>query len=377
LELTSRLALLACLQLNGTFDMFDMQEKHTAAERRPPERHGAMSPEKQFSAMHVRMERRSTMLGVLLLGFGVVVMTPACGSGSSGSGPGGSGGGPPNPDQPAECPATIDVPCMRYRIPLDGNPSTDVALRDKYIAAFGSACYMSAADTPTFDCFYQKWQDACADAVKIAEVYGAAPFDEGYTCQPVGNGDYTLQVGPDVANKITIHYQPAPRQTPLVEIDGVPTEVSGPYRNLVEPADVGPGNKFDRDSGMVDADGGSLEQRQWVLEVNRKKNGSQIHSDLAGFTWPCKGEDGGLTTCEEPDFLGDPDKKPLEYPATEAQVHHVVPVKDERCCPWGTNSYKNAAVISAQAQPVFHEQGPAGGRGEEAQRSGGVQSVMR
>jgi len=59
-------------------------------------------------------------------------------------------------------------PCMRYRIPLVGNPSTDVALRAKYIAAFGSACYMSAANT--FDCFYQDWKAACADAVKIGEV---------------------------------------------------------------------------------------------------------------------------------------------------------------------------------------------------------------
>jgi hypothetical protein len=297
---------------------------------------------------------RSAMLGLLVLGFGGATMTGACGP--SGSGLGGSGGGPPNPDQPTECPAPVEVPCMRYRIPLDGNPSTDVALRDKYIAAFGSACYTSEANT--FDCFYQKWEAACADAVKIAEIYGAAPFDKGYTCQPVGNGDYTLQVGPDVANKITIYYQAAPRQTPLVEIDGVPTEVTGPYRNLVDPADVGPGNKFDRNSGVVDDDGGFLEQRQWVLEVNRKKNGGQIRSDLAGFTWPCKGEDGALTTCEEPDFLGDPDEKPLEYPATEAQVHHVVPMKDKRCCPWGTNSYKNAAVISAQLNQFFTNNDP-------------------
>ena len=118
---------------------------------------------------------------------------------------------------------------MRYHIPLFGNPSMDVALRNKYIAAFGDACYMSVSNT--FDCFYEKWQAACADAVKIAEVAGAAPFNKGYTCQPVGNGDYTLQVGPDVANKITINYQAAPLQTPLIEVDGVPTEVICPYRN--------------------------------------------------------------------------------------------------------------------------------------------------
>ena len=132
---------------------------------------------------------------------------------------------------------------MRYHIPLDGNPSTDVALRNKYIAAFGAACYMSEVNT--FDCFYKKWQDACADAVKMAEVAGNAPYDKGHTCQPVaGTGDYTLQVGSDVANKLTINYQAAPRQTPLVEIDGVPTEVNGPYRNLSEPKTLGPGGRL-------------------------------------------------------------------------------------------------------------------------------------
>ncbi len=58
---------------------------------------------------------------------------------------------------------------------------------NKYIAAFGSACYMSEVNT--FDCFYKEWQDACADAVKIAEVSGNAPFDKGYTCKPDGVGN--------------------------------------------------------------------------------------------------------------------------------------------------------------------------------------------
>ena len=31
---------------------------------------------------------------------------------------------------------------------------------------------------------------------------------------------------------------------------------------------------------------------------------------------------------------------------TSPQVHHIVPTKDKRGCPWGTNSNKNAAVIS-------------------------------
>jgi len=225
-------------------------------------------------------------------------------------------------------------------IPLVGNPSTDVALRTKYIAAFGSACYMSEFDT--FDCFYRKWQDACADAVKIGEVSGNAPYDKGYMCQPVaGTEDYTLQIGSDVANLITINYQAAPRQTPLTDVNGVPTEVNGPYRNLTDPADVGPGEPFsDTNSGIPDGDGGVLNQKEYVLQVNRKQNGGKIRSDLAGFTWTCKGADGGDTTCEEPEFLEDPDSQPksMFYADTGAQVHHVVPMSDKRCCPWGTNS---------------------------------------
>ncbi|MEO7327155.1 MAG: hypothetical protein ABI193_01165, partial [Minicystis sp.] len=149
------------------------------------------------------------MLCSLVLSLVGLVMMGACGS----SEPGPPGSCPTPPDPPTEetttCPAQVEKPCMRYHIPLVGNPSTDVVLRSKYIGEFGSACYMSEFDT--FDCFYEKWQDACADAAKIGEVSGNASYDQGYTCQPVGNGDYTLQIGSDVANYITINYQAAPR----------------------------------------------------------------------------------------------------------------------------------------------------------------------
>ena len=268
-------------------------------------------------------------------------------------GPGGAGG-TQNPDTPTECPAPVENPCMRYHIPLVGNPSTDVALRNKYIAAFGSACYMS--EVGTFDCFYKKLQAACADAVRIGEVSGNAPYDTSYTCQPVaGTEDYTLQIGSDVANKIPINYQAAPRQTPLTEINGVPTEVSGPYRNLTDPAGVGPGNEFEGNSGIPDGDGGVLNQKKWIVQVNSNAHDGGVRSDLAGFTWPCKGEDGGLTTCIEPDFLPDPEDL---VGATKPNVHHIVPMKDKRCCPWGTNSYKNAAVISRKLNEFFTNNNP-------------------
>ncbi|MDC0748674.1 hypothetical protein [Polyangium mundeleinium] len=231
---------------------------------------------------------------------------------------------------------------MRYRIPLVGNPKEDVALRSKYIAAFGSACYMSEAGT--FDCFYQTWEAACADAVKIGEVSGNAPYDKGYTCQPVGNGDYTLQVGPDPAIKIPIKYEDALLQSSLIEVKSVPTEVSGPYRNLVEVTTIKPDKDFYCSSGQVGDDGKSLDQREWILQVNRKAHKGEIRSDLAGFEYPCV-KNCQKTTCIEPLVLKDPKGTPENDP-DRAQVHHVVPRRDLRSCPWGTNAYKNAAVIS-------------------------------
>lgn len=249
------------------------------------------------------------------------------------------------PAQPAECRGSFDKPCMRYRIPLLGNPSSDVPLRNKYITAFGSACYMSEVNT--FDCFYETWQAACADAVNIGEVWGGAPYDKGYTCQPVGNGDYTLQIGADVALKITINYQKAPRETPLIPVNGTPTEVNGPYRDLPEPPPdkLGPGRSFH--CATVNNNGSPMEQWKWILQLNRNKHDGKLHSDLAGFTHPCDDENGNPTTCMEPVVLKDPkNKETSQYDPFAAQVHHVVPRKDQRSCWWGTNSNKNAAVIS-------------------------------
>jgi hypothetical protein len=307
-----------------------------------------MSYEKEFYAMHAMTRDRAAML---MLSFIVATMTGACGAPSETACPA-EGETPPVGDTSTECPSAAEKPCKRYRIPLDGNPTMDAALREKYIAAFGDACYMSEGNS--FNCFYEKWQDACADAVMIAEVYGAAPFDKGYSCQPVGNGDYTLQVGPDVANKIFIYYEDAPRQTPLIEVDGVPTEVSGPYRNLTEPQKLGPGEGFYCASGQVGADGLSLKQRDWILQVNKNAHGGQLHSDLAGFEYPCVDKDCNPTTCIEPDVLkagpkGDPES---------VQVHHVVPRRDQRRCPWGTNSNKNAVVISSKLNRFLWNKDP-------------------
>jgi hypothetical protein len=87
-------------------------------------------------------------------------------------------------------------------------------------------------DPSTFNCFYKSIKKACTDAKLIGEVSGNAAYAKTYNCQAVGNGDYWLQIGPNVANKLFIYLQAAPRQTPLVDVNGVPTAVNGPYRHL-------------------------------------------------------------------------------------------------------------------------------------------------
>lgn len=274
--------------------------------------------------------------------------------------------GPENQTDPSYepdpiCTLALDEQCMRYKLPLFGNPSFDADLRQKYIDAFGDEhCYMSYVNT--FDCFYKKWEDACDDAVHIAAVAGAYPYEPGYVCQPIAaTGDYTLQVGPDVANKITINYQHAPRQTALVQliaenyVSPRPVEVSGPYRNLPDPADVEPGALFN--CVAVNSNGNFMSQKDRILEVNRNANRGELHSDLAGYQFPCV-ISGASQTCIEPVHLAEPTASNVFDPGLKAQVHHVVPRKDKRSCPWGTNSYKNAAVISARLNQYFSNKNP-------------------
>ena len=83
---------------------------------------------------------------------------------------------------------------------------------------------------------------------------------------------------------------------------------------------------------------------------------------------------GYVEECEELLVLGDPDKKPLEYPDTEAQVHHVVPMNDKRSCSWGQTEQERRGHFAC-AQPAFHKQQPSRGRGEEAQQRKGVHAV--
>src|SRR5262245_9925160 len=128
--------------------------------------------------MQALRRRRWAMLCVLVLGFGGAGMTGACGAKESA--PVDACLTPtdtPTEDTSTECAEPISKPCMLYRIPLMGDPNMNLALRNKYIAALGSACYMSVANT--FDCFYEKIEDACAYVAKVPGVFGAAPYEEG------------------------------------------------------------------------------------------------------------------------------------------------------------------------------------------------------
>lgn len=110
--------------------------------------------------MRPMQRRHSIMLVALVLGFGGAGMTGAC---VGEIGPNDAACPAPSVDppieKPSDCSMSTENQCMLYRIPLMGNPSTDAMLRAKYVAAFGSACYVSAANT--FDCFYKDHRQGC------------------------------------------------------------------------------------------------------------------------------------------------------------------------------------------------------------------------
>lgn len=306
---------------------------------------------------------------LLVLGFGGVSITAACGSNESiedeSVGPGveppdptaevslaikgppvgklRKSQGPHVPTLPelAKCSDVEVDECTQYRIELLGD-TNNIELRKKYKAAFGQACYVSAANS--FNCYFKTPQKACQEVLKVPLIFGAAPYqNHPMTCKQVpGTENWSLQTGSDPANVTYMVFETPPMQHPLLWVDGVPTlEVNGPYRNLPEPSKVLPGKGFD----CLRIDG--VEQKERILQMNRKKNGGKIRSDLPGFTWPCDEPSG---TCTEEEFLLEPSKT---YNKNRAEVDHVASRKDPRNCDWGTNSNKNAAVVSARLNKYF------------------------
>ena len=98
---------------------------------------------------------------------------------------------------------------------------------------------------------------------------------------------------------------------------------------------------------IVDKKGNTVKQRDLILQVNSDTHNGEIHSDLAGFEYPCDGPDKPL--CKEPLLLKEGD----QYHPDVVEVHHVIRKKDKRCCAWGTNSNSNAVVISRKLNRFF------------------------
>lgn len=90
--------------------------------------------------------------------------------------------------------------------------------------------------------------------------------------------------------------------------------------------------------------------RTHFTSIGQNTGPSQNRSDLAGFCFskPPSGcaptIDNGNGTCTEPSTA---------LQANQVQVHHIVPRKAGTSCPCGTNSPKNAAVISAKLNSYF------------------------
>lgn len=109
------------------------------------------------------------------------------------------------------------------------------------------------------------------------------------------------------------------KSQPDTPIDSIVTECpgkkpkKGPYSHLDDPPDVGPYQDFTAD------------QKRAILDENRKRNGGVLRDD----------------DTDEELVPSQKSRKGVTPPENEAQVDHVYPKSKG-----GTNSYKNAKVIS-------------------------------
>ncbi len=115
--------------------------------------------------------------------------------------------------------------------------------------------------------------------------------------------------------------------------------VNGPYRQCPDSFTLC-GTKYTEAINGFDF---TSTQKKTIKKANWAKNG-KLKSDLAGYRYTYNG-----VSYVEPEFLDESPNKNANSP----EIHHVLPKKDRQGCNCGSNSMKNAAVISHRLNQYF------------------------
>jgi RHS repeat-associated protein len=124
----------------------------------------------------------------------------------------------------------------------------------------------------------------------------------------------------DLASQLFLRHCPCKLTTVVdVALEVASSGYPGPYSHLEDPPNVGPDKPFD------------AKQKENIYEENRKRNGGILRDDDTG----------------EPLEKPQKSRRGVTPPPNEAQIDHINPRKPaDPNVPPGTNSYKNAKVIS-------------------------------
>jgi hypothetical protein len=266
--------------------------------------------------------------------------------------------------------------CKGYRLPETF--TNNDALVNIYSQIAGKQCSynrdydpanppMPPDDNPTnyYRCIFDSANNACFKYVQAHNMWGTQqglPWkpttikvgDGSYKCTYCWNGE-TPTNNPDgkyCANDADFNLDFQPQwhgPYPDVPYFCVNIPVSGPYSNLSDDF-TACGQNYSQ--GVAGAEF-TQTQKDDIKALNRVQFSAPANtnrSDLAGFCFPkppkgCyPGFEVSDKVCKEPDT-------PL--PSSQMQVHHIVPRSAGNSCPCGTNSPKNAMVISAKLNNYF------------------------
>jgi hypothetical protein len=200
-------------------------------------------------------------------------------------------------------------------------------LRNKYLSDFSNNCLLSSGNGLLY-CYWPDDDGACLGGVSERKWQGAPGTYTPFPAEPTNTAG-TSSCGYKVKNprgdvfnfpnEFDVYYDPVIDQPsePYCQT----TEVQGPYRGCAD-GNVQPGGNF------------STDQRNKILGLNAARGKK---SDLAGVTI------GGYT--ETLADLWDDDQR---ADSIVRKIHYIIPQKDRQTCDCGTNSYKNAIVISKE-----------------------------